>query len=86
MNTKRISTLPPSELAEAEIQRDAYYLWLKQGCPGDHELDHWLTAQEQFRHRHGRVVHPNVHFPPTYEALHPSPADLERAPTDREEG
>ena len=84
MKTKHTAP-PPRELAEAEIQQAAYFLWLEQGCPGNHELDHWLTAQEQFRQRHGRVVHPHVHFPPTYAAMHPTLTDLERASIDQEQ-
>jgi hypothetical protein len=40
------------ELAEADIQKAAYYLWMENGCPAGRDLDYWLAAKELLRHRH----------------------------------
>ena len=36
---------------EAEIQHQAYLLWLEGGCRTGGELDDWLAARERLRHR-----------------------------------
>ena len=61
---------PAPEPDEMEIQRAAYHLWLEEGCPAGHELDHWLAARELLRHRPGRTLGrvppqapPALHFP-----------------------
>lgn len=39
---------------EAEIQHQAYLLWLEGGCRPGRELDDWLAARELLLHHHGR--------------------------------
>ncbi len=71
-----------SEPTEAEIQKEAYLLWLASGCESDRALDHWLAAKELLRHRHGRPAGPRphksavvapvaLHFPPSAEVRRP---------------
>ena len=36
---------------EAEIQRQAYLLWLEGGCRPGRELDDWLAARELLQRR-----------------------------------
>lgn len=70
------------EPTEAEIQKEAYLLWLANGCETGRDLDHWLAAKELLRHRHGRpsgprprktaIVAPvSLHFPPSAEVRRP---------------
>lgn len=40
---------------EAEIQHQAYLLWLEGGCRPCRELDDWLAARELLLHHHGRA-------------------------------
>ena len=40
------------EPTEAEIQKQAYHLWIEGGCLEGVELDNWLAAKELLRHRH----------------------------------
>lgn len=42
------------EPTEEQIQKEAYYLWMADGCPPDRDLDFWLAAKELLRHRHAR--------------------------------
>lgn len=55
---------PAPEPTEAQIQHEAYLLWLEEGRPAGRDLEHWLAARELLRHRHGRapaaVAHPAV--------------------------
>jgi Protein of unknown function (DUF2934) len=53
MKTKK-PTLP--EPTEAEIQHQAYLMWLEGGCRPGRELDDWLAAREFLRHHHGRAA------------------------------
>lgn len=57
---KTSNTTPLHEPTEAEIQKQAYYLWLEGGCRQGVELDNWLAAKELLRHHHGAVhnAHP----------------------------
>jgi hypothetical protein len=43
------------ESTEAEIQHQAYLLWLEGGCRPDRDLDDWLAARELLRHHSGRA-------------------------------
>lgn len=43
------------EPTEAEIQHQAYLLWLEGGCRPGRELDDWLAARELLRHHHGHA-------------------------------
>ena len=52
MKTKSISLPEPTE---AEIQHQAYLLWVEGGCRPGRELDDWLAARELLRHHHGRA-------------------------------
>lgn len=77
-----MTPVPPIELpdpTEAEIQKEAYYLWIENGRPEGRDLEFWDAARELLRHRHagapghgqppGPVV---VHFPPSHEAQRPA--------------
>lgn len=44
-----------AEPSEAEIQKQAYHLWVEGGCLEGVELDNWLAAKELLRHRHGHA-------------------------------
>ena len=46
---------PAPEPTEAEIQRQAYHLWIDGGCLEGVELDNWFAAKELLRHRHGHT-------------------------------
>jgi hypothetical protein len=48
--TLSVDTAP----TEAEIQHAAYLLWLEEGQPEGHDLEHWLAAKEMLCHRRGR--------------------------------
>ena len=52
---RRSPAFAPPEPTEAEIQKEAYYLWIEGGCAVGHELEHWFTAKELLRHRHGHA-------------------------------
>ena len=52
MNTPIV---PAPEPTEAEIQHEAYLLWLESGRLPGRDLENWLAAKELLRHRHGRV-------------------------------
>lgn len=67
------------EPTESEIQKEAYLIWLANGCESDRALDHWLAAKELLRHRHGRsgrgrsakasnAAPVALHFPPSHDA------------------
>jgi hypothetical protein len=45
----------PAEPTEAEIQHQAYLLWVEGGCRSGHELDDWLAARELLLHHRGRA-------------------------------
>ncbi|MEI6053277.1 MAG: DUF2934 domain-containing protein [Opitutaceae bacterium] len=49
--THALESLEPSE---AQIQHQAYLLWLAGGCQTGRELDDWLYAREMLRRKHGR--------------------------------
>lgn len=57
---------PAPEPTEAQIQHEAYLLWLEEGRPAGRDLEHWLAARELLRHRHGRA--------PAAPETHPAPA------------
>lgn len=46
--------LDTPEPTDAEIQHAAYMLWIENGRPEGHDLEHWLAAKEMLCHRHGR--------------------------------
>lgn len=55
---------PPIELhepTEAEIQKEAYYLWIENGRPEGHDHEIWHTARAILRHAHG---HADAHYCP----------------------
>lgn len=56
---KPVQTHPtPSQPAEADIQKCAYYLWKEEGSPAGRDLDFWLAARERLEHRaRGRPHH-----------------------------
>lgn len=65
---------PPSlphvhEPSEAEIQKQAYHLWIDGGCLEGVEVDNWLAAKELLQHRHG---HAHGYAP---RGAHPVPFD-----------
>lgn len=49
MKTNTIA--PHPEPSEEEIRHTAYLLWLENGRPAGHDLEHWLAARELLRHR-----------------------------------
>ena len=51
-------TPPPHDPDEAEIQRQAYHLWIDGGRLEGVELDNWFAAKELLRHRHGHARRP----------------------------
>lgn len=51
---------PVHEPTEAEIQRQAYHLWIDGGCLEGVEVDNWLAAKELLKHRQG---HAHGHAP-----------------------
>ena len=59
MQTKRQnpSRIPP-EPTEAEIQRQAYHLWIDGGRLEGVEVDNWHAAREILRHRAGHALKP----------------------------
>jgi len=74
----------PPEPTEAEIQKEAYSIWLANGCESGRDLDHWLAAKELLKHRHGRAAGPRprksppitpvaLHFPPSAAVRRPEP-------------
>ena len=48
-------SLSAAEPTEAEIQTQAYHLWIDGGCLEGVELDNWFEAKELVKHRHGRA-------------------------------
>jgi len=50
---RRSPAIAPPAPTEAEIQKEAYYLWLENGCPVGRDLENWLAAKELLLHRHG---------------------------------
>ena len=72
------NSTPPTgqpEPTEAEIQKEAYYLWIESGRPDGRDLELWHAATELLRHRHGPASAPAlsiVHFPPSHEAQRPA--------------
>ncbi len=50
--------VPTPEPTEAEIQHEAYLLWLESGRQPGPDLENWLAAKELLRHRHGRASAP----------------------------
>jgi hypothetical protein len=46
----------PHEPTEAEIQHQAYLLWLEGGCRDGGALEDWQAAKELIRHRHGHAA------------------------------
>jgi len=64
------SPSPAPDPSEAEIQKQAYHLWIDGGCLEGVEVDNWLAAKELIRHRaghaHGHAVrgaHPGTSNP-----------------------
>lgn len=57
----RKNTPIPSEPTEADIQHEAYLLWIEEGRPEGRDQDHWFAARELLRHRHGRAARPRRH-------------------------
>ncbi len=55
--------------SEAEIQRQAYHLWIDGGCLEGVEVDNWLAAKELLNHRQG---HAHGH---AARGTHPVPFD-----------
>jgi hypothetical protein len=55
MNPTRSHPSAPREPTEAEIQKQAYHLWIDGGRLEGVELDNWLTAKELLRRRHGHA-------------------------------
>ena len=51
---------PVTSPSEAEIQKEAYHLWIDGGCLEGVEVDNWLAAKELLEHRHG---HAHGHAP-----------------------
>ena len=45
----------PAAPTEAEIQHQAYLLWLEGGCRPGRELEDWQAARELLVHHHGRA-------------------------------
>lgn len=43
------------EPTEAEIQHEAYLLWIESGRLPGHDLENWFAAKELLRHRHART-------------------------------
>ena len=43
------------EPTEAEIQHEAYLLWIESGRLSGRDLDNWFAAKELLRHRHART-------------------------------
>ena len=75
------------EPTEAEIQKEAYLIWLASGCESDRALEHWLAAKELLRHRHGRPSGPRpakaatvapvaLHFPPSADVRRPDGGEV----------
>lgn len=65
-----------AEPTEAEIQKEAYYLWLEQGRPQGRDLEFWDAARELLRHRasHGRgPLLTGIHFLPSAAMQHAVP-------------
>ena len=54
MKTKS-SPFPAPELSEADIQKQAYHLWIDGGCLEGGEVDNWLAARELLRHQPGHA-------------------------------
>ena len=50
------NTPVPSEPTEADIQHEAYLLWIEEGRPEGRDEEHWFAARELLRHRHGRAA------------------------------
>ncbi len=57
------------EPSEAEIQKQAYHLWIDGGCLEGVEVDNWLAAKELLQHRQG---HAHGH---AVRGSHPVPFD-----------
>jgi hypothetical protein len=53
---------------EADIQKEAYYLWIENGRPAGRDVEFWHAAAEILRHRaareHALAAPFAVHFPP----------------------
>lgn len=62
MHHRKTAPFPP-EPTEAEIQHEAYLLWIEEGRPEGRDQEHWFAARELLRHRHGRAVHSRHHAP-----------------------
>ena len=60
---KTASVLP--EPTEAEIQHEAYLLWIEEGRPEGRDQCHWFAARELLRHSHGRAVRPQRRAAPS---------------------
>jgi hypothetical protein len=47
-----------SGIPKEEIEIRAYELYLKCGCDGGHDLEHWLAAEDELREQRGRRREP----------------------------
>jgi len=47
----RVSVLKAAEPTELEIAVRAHELFLKRGAAGGHELEDWLEAERELRHK-----------------------------------
>ena len=39
----------PNYIPENDVQRHAYEIWLREGCPEGRSLEHWLRAEQNLR-------------------------------------
>ena len=65
-----METNPILELAEEDIQKEAYLLYQSSGCVPGHDLENWLAAKAKLSSRPSERVEkeknasaPTVHFP-----------------------
>lgn len=65
------------EISDEEIQHAAYLLWQAEGRPAGRDLDLWLRAKEQLRHRENPPV-PVATLPSDDEpSFREEPADVD---------
>ncbi|HWA08495.1 MAG TPA: DUF2934 domain-containing protein [Opitutaceae bacterium] len=77
LTSNRAPAVEPPAPTEAEIQKEAYYLWIENGRPEGRDVEFWHAAAEVLRHRgdrsHARTMSV-PHVPPGPSAAHPGPA------------
>jgi len=44
---------PPDWVIREEIEREAYLLWERDGCPDGYDVKYWLFAEQNVYHRYG---------------------------------